>query len=189
MGLFNFSAIKNALSDVKKRISDLDGEISALKDQRKRLVCLPLPYEDFVEWALERYDDQADRFNAFFRANLLAKDSTMTLFYMRQRDGHETLEDFKAVYSRTCPVPFEKPVQNPGDFNPISEYAFFYVFKDVIVKAIRVLMDKEIKPKWPKEVGPARAERIQQLEKIEARLSNLVADRDQINHELSSAVQ
>lgn len=189
MGLFNFSVFKSAISDVRTRISYLNKEIASIEERRKKLVGLPLPYEDFVDWAMGRYDALSEKYASQLKAHLLASDSAMSTFYMAERNGHETLEDFGTVFSRMCPVPFEKPIFRPGENTPFTEEAFFYIFKDTIHKGVRSILDETVKPKWPKEVGPARAERIVQLKKIEEKLDELIAERDRISAELSGLLQ
>ena len=188
MGLFNFSSLKDTILGVKNRISELDKEISSFETQRNALVSLPLPYDDFVEFALTRYDYLANDYGAQLTRELLNPDSSMRSFYMTQRTGHETLEDFNAVFSGKSPIPFERPYNHHGHSFPMTEPAFFYIFKDDIKAGVRRILDETVKPKWPKDVGLPRAERIPQIEKIEKKLAALIGEREQIQSELSNAV-
>lgn len=187
MGLFNFSMLKNTIKDVKNRMSELDTEISELKIQCAELVSMPLPYDDFIEWAVCRYDRLASGFESQFKREIMSAGSTMQTYYMSQRTGHETLEDFLAVFGDNCPITFERPIYL-GHSLPMTEQAFFYIFKDTIKAGIRRVMDETVKPQWPNKVGLSRADRIPQIEKLEKRLSALITEREQIQTELSVAV-
>ena len=188
MGLFNFSSLKDTILGVKNRISELDKEISSLETQRNALVSMPLPYSDFLEIALARYDYLANNYSGQVIRELLNPGSSMQSFFMARRDGHETLEDFNAVFSGKFPVPFECPVYHPGHSFPMTHEAFFYIFADQIKSGIRRIIEETVKPKWPKDVGLPRAERLPQIEKIEKKLAALIGEREKIREELSHAV-
>lgn len=183
------SKIRSAIEGLRARMRELDLEISNLETERAELVCLPLPYDDFVEWSLRRYDDLADSFNEeFYRHFILGDETSMKPYYMAKRTGHSTLDDFKAVFSGGIPLPLEKPNITIQTEFPLSKKAFFFVFKDLIKDAMRRAMDTNLKAKWPKEVGPARAERIAILETMEAKISYLEIERDTIKADLASVV-
>lgn len=184
------SKIRSAIEGFRARLGDLDREITKLEAERAELVCLPLPYDDFVEWSMSRYDNLADSFNEeFYRHFILGNETSMKPYYMGKRTGHSTLADFKAVFSSDgIPIPLEKPNSTLHTEFPLSKKAFFFVFQDMIKDAMRRAMDTSLKPKWPKEVGPARAERIAILETMEEKISALVDERDSIKSDLASVV-
>ena len=158
-----------------------------MEEKRGLAVSLPLPYDDFVSWAVGRYDYLGEGFQTEIVQWLMDRDSSLRTYFMVPRIGHETLEDLKAVFGGACNVPFEKPNRsNPYSF--ISDKAFFYIFKDLIKPFIKKALDEVLKPQWPVDVGLPRAERIVLLESIEKELSALVSERDSINQELSNAV-
>lgn len=188
MGLFNFSGIRDALSGVKVRITDLDSEILKVQKKLADLVSLPLPYDDFVEWAIGRYDELASEFPAELRRELLSSEGSMRNFYMARRDGHDSLDAFNAVFMKKCPVPFERPANYMGNSYPMTDRAFFFFFRDQIKESVRRALDEVVKPEWPAVVGLPRADRVPQIQKLEAHLENLISERDSIRSELNSVV-
>jgi len=182
-----FDSIKSAIVGVKNQLLSLDQQISELEDERAKLVSLPLPYDDFVDWALSRYDNLAKNYAGQWRGTILGADSSMRSFYMAPVQSHETLADFEVVYGRDCPINFEKPTHS-NQYFPMTDGVFFTIFRDAIKEGVRRMLDESVKPEWPSRVGPARAERIPKIEKLEAKLSALIAERDEIRSGLSSAV-
>lgn len=183
------SKIRSAIDGFRARLRALDLEITSLEAERADLVCLPLPYDDFVEWSLRRYDGLADSFNEeFYRHFILGNETSMKPYYMGKRTGHSTLADFKAVFADGIPIPLEKPNSTIHTEFPLSRKAFFFIFQDLIKDAMRRAMDTNLKADWPKEVGPARKERIAILEQMEEKISALVDERDSIKADLASVV-
>lgn len=188
MGLFNFAGLKDTLVGAKKEISSLDAEISKTQKKLEEIVSLPLPYDDFVEWAMERYHVLGAEFPSELRRELLAQGGSMRTYYMARRDGHDSLDAFNAVFSEKCPVHFERPFNVQGSHLPLTERAFFYAFKDQIQAAVRRVLDEVVKPEWPAEVGMRRAERIPVIEKLQKQLDALINERDSIKTSISSII-
>lgn len=182
-----FETIRQVLSGAKGRIADLNKQIDQLEQKLSDLVCLPLPYEDFVDWALGRYDQLAAQFGTEFRAYYInGGNSSFRPYYMSKRTGHRTLDDFKAVFGDGIPVALEKPRQTADPDFPLSPKAFFFIFKDAIKDGMRRAFDENLKQEWPKEVGPARAQRISLIEKLEREIAVLVDERDSLSAEIAS---
>ena len=182
-----FDSIKSAIVGVKNQLLSLDQQISELQLERAELVRLPLPYEDFCDWVTGRYDHLAEQGSGLWRREFLGHDSTMRGFYMSALSGHETLDDFSAVYDRPCPVAFEKPNSFNAYF-PMTDGVFFSVFKNVIKDGIRQMLDEKIKPEWPKKVGLSRADRIPKIEALERKLHALIARRNDFKSGLANVV-
>lgn len=182
-----FETIRQVLTSAKGRIGELNGKICELEQELSELVCLPLPYDDFVDWALGRYDQLADGWRSEFQATFLReRNSSFKPYYMSKRTGHRTLEDFKAVFGAGAPVVLEKPNQLAYVDFPISPKAFFFIFKDAIKAGMRRTFDECLLEEWPEEVGPARAERITMIESLERKIAGLVDERDSLAAQIAS---
>lgn len=182
-----FETIREVLARAKGRIGELNGKIYHLEQERSNLVSLPLPYDDFVDWALGRYDQLAGAFGTEFRAYFInGGNSSFRPYYMSKRTGHRTLEDFKAVFGDGIPVALEKPRQTADQDLPFSPKAFFFIFKDAIKSGMRRALDENLKQEWPEEVGPARAERITMIKNLESEIAALVDERDALAAEIGS---
>ncbi|WP_299066971.1 hypothetical protein [Accumulibacter sp.] len=189
MGMFNFAGLRSALLSVKDRLGEVDRQIGKLEAERAKLVGLPLPYPDFCLWVESRFDRLADDYPRQVRQELIGPDSTTARCFMQPLDGHTTLDDFLAVYNGTCPIPFERPVVGFGVPNfGIGEAVMYFCLRDVLKAGVRRVLDEVVKPKWPAEVGPPRAERVKVLEKLEGQLTELIAERDGIRRELAGAL-
>ena len=187
MGLFNFSALRSALGDVKTRIKDLDKDIDDLTKQRNDMASLPLPYDDFAEWAVARLDSIGEGYIKDLRSNLLGESVSMKQYFMSERNSHEVLEHFRASFNRVCHLPFEKP-NFYSDKSEVAASFFIYCLGDTIKAGLRKALDETVKPKWPKVVGLPRAERITKLEALERKLSEVIEERAKISDELSGVV-
>lgn len=183
-----FEEIRQVLTSAKGRIGELNGKICKLEQELSDLVCLPLPYDDFVDWALGRYDQLADGWRSEFKTTFLVeRNSSFKPYYMSKRTGHRTLEDFKAVFGAGIPVSLEKPGERWANMDfPISPKAFFFIFKDAIKAGMRRTLDECLPENWPEEVGPARAERIPMIESLEREIAELVDERDYLTAQIAS---
>lgn len=182
-----FETIRQVLTSAKGRIGDLNKQIDQLEQELSDLVCLPLPYDDFVDWALGRYDQLAGAFGTEFRAYFInGGNSSFRPYYMSKRTGHRTLEDFKAVFGDGIPIALEKPRQTADQDLPFSPKAFFFIFKDAIKSGMRRALDENLKQEWPEEVGPGRAQRIMMIENLEREIAGLVDERDSLAAEIAS---
>lgn len=189
MALLDFVGLRAALGNVKNRLAELDRDIAKLEGERASLVRKPLPFEDFLAWVDTRYDHLGDRYEQKVIGELLGPQQTVTRFYMGGLDHHDSLDAFRAVYADSgCPVRWEMPYSGMGSQNAaVSDDCFFYALREPIKAGVRAALTKTLRPRWPKDVGPPRKERIAVLEKMETKLSELLAERERIRGELSQA--
>jgi len=189
MGLFDIVDVRKAFGGVKDKVSSLSRDIEKLENERAYLVSLPLPYDDFVEWVMGRYETLGANYPRQVKSELMGRNSSLSSAYMAKREGHTTLDDFMAVFGgANCGIGFEHPLRRPGTNFIVNDEFFVYAFKDQMKAAVKRVMDEVVKPQWPKEVGSPRAERIVHLQKLEDRLGSLVEERDAIRAEFSSVL-
>ena len=185
------SKIRSALAGLKQKVQELDAAITRKERDISELVSLPLPYDDFLAWSLERFDHKAEAFpDQFSRFFLAGNEASLKSFYMSKRPGHTARKDFESTFNRPMPMAIERPSSTGfGTEFPITEHAFFYIFREQIQDAMRSVFDNELKPKWPKEVGPDRVTRMAKLETMEAELEAMVSEREAIAADISSITQ
>lgn len=183
MGILNLLGIKDALSKVKARRDEIDGEIEALKAKRFEIVRKPLPLPDFVEWVCEQVDPVADYFPRVIRHSFQSKDKHLRRYMEDFPAGYDTTETFNSLYTIE-----DEPTRilhtNTNEWLPRE--AFYYVFRDTIKAGIRSAMEEALRESWPKKVGAKRSERLQELAKLDRAIEKLEDERHGIHDEIEA---
>ena len=104
------SKIRSALAGLKQKVQELDAAITRKERDIAKLVSLPLPYDDFLAWSLERFDHKAEAFpDQFARFFLVGNEASLKSFYMSKRPGHTARKDFESTFNRPMPMAIERP--------------------------------------------------------------------------------
>jgi len=161
--MFNFGKLKASIADIKAQAQTLCDDIKKKRQARDALNTLPLPQADFIDAACEDIDRRADKWTE----------------QLQQSTKH-----LRASYSETVTLPV---LETNGGYHKdafVFPTNLYGIFREPIKQAIR----KEIASwDWPKEVGPSRAKRQAEIQKLDREIASLEKQAADLQAQASAA--
>lgn len=184
MGATITNKLKDAIGDIKKEIDRIEGGIAELERERDFLKYSPRPNDELRKIALQKLDKAITEAAITIDARLLSQLESMRLNGLERRrhiDGAGNPVGALTTHEHEFENPFI--LLRDGQAS-ISANALLYFCQDLVKGQIVSLIDEG--QQWIKPAGPAMEERFSRLEKVEADLASLCAQRDELQSDLKS---
>lgn len=184
------------LGKIRDRRVEIDAEVARLTAQRTELLVLPLPFDDFRAFILEQLEHQAGEGLAAFKRTFtatrthpnhpLANVSAGARFLGRLSDDYAGEEQIEALYdtSKGAAIALLNPGAPHLTTGPVSQAALLAILGPAIREGVSRMLEEQVRPMWPAEVGLPRAERLSRAAKLTAKIDALLEEKSRIEQEL-----
>lgn len=166
----DFKTLRKSIERFEATLRENRLEIFKLTAERHRLMCLPIPREDFAAYAAERIDIERENYIANIN-RLFQKSPPWNCRFW------QFTPDAERPYGEQTNLAKANRTSTYGTSEAIpSENLFWFIGDTIKARVQEAILDPRVT--WPEDVGPARAERLPMIAELDARLAELRTQQD-----------